>query len=131
MNAPYEAACHTSVDVVHCSDRVHASPISAAAESLSAEPLPSAAPPSLQQVAATVNTARRVISAFDDEDECMIIETPSTRSSSSAAVAALRQLRCAECNMWLLGDSALRLHMDEHVAQKLQVYSKPARTHAR
>jgi hypothetical protein len=68
------------------------------------------------------------VDVTEDEDECIIIEPLSTAVASKTAssllpssAAASRQQRCPECSMWLLGDHALRLHMDEHVAQKFQV----------
>jgi hypothetical protein len=102
----------------HSSD-LHLAPAAAA---LPSPPLPSA---SLAQAAVTKLAAPAVvdITGDGDEDECVIIEPLSSAvaPSLSSSAAASRQVRCPECSKWLVGDTALRLHADEHVAQKYQV----------
>jgi hypothetical protein len=94
-----------------------------------AAPPPSQPSPSCGNAAVvSKRAAGTTVDVTEDEDECIIIEPLSTAVASKTAssllpssAAASRQQRCPECSMWLLGDHALRLHMDEHVAQKFQV----------
>jgi nucleotidyltransferase/DNA polymerase involved in DNA repair len=84
-------------------------------------PLPLIVSPLRQQAVVKINHSTGAISnASEDDEECVIIEPLSTTASSSVS-AASRQVRCAECSMWLVGETAFRLHMDEHVAKKYQV----------
>jgi nucleotidyltransferase/DNA polymerase involved in DNA repair len=86
---------------------------------------PSPALPSSSAIPAVVTTlsAGATVDIPVDDDECVIIEPLSTAkaSSLSSSSAASRQVRCPECSMWVIGEPAMRLHMDEHVAQKFQV----------
>ncbi len=86
-----------------------------------ADPLPSDSSSLRPKAAVGLNRSTGTIATIpEDEDECVIIKTISGNASSSVA-AAPRQVRCSECSMWLVGETALRLHMDEHIAQKFQV----------
>ena len=86
-----------------------------------AAPLPSHASSLPQKAAVGLHrSTATIVNVSEDEDECVIIETFSGTAPSSVS-AAQRQVRCSECSTWLVGETALRLHMDEHVAQKFQV----------
>jgi DNA polymerase eta len=123
LNVDCEAT-HLAVNSVH---NAHASfALEAAAVNMAAAPLSSLVSPSRSKsaVATKLMTTATVVDIQEDEDECVIIESSAKAASSSlsaSSAAAARQVRCPECSTWLVGDTALRLHLDEHVAQKFQV----------